>query len=186
MRLTDREEWRPVVRWETFYEVSSFGRVRSCDRLTIRRTPGDLGLFTRWEVGRLLRAAPNSGGYPALALSGGGRRMNAQVHILVCEAFHGPRPPDHDAAHGDGTRTNNRADNLRWATRRENIADRIGHGTMNWGERNAGATLTDAQALKILHNAHRDPLEMAAEFDVNLQAVRRVLRRDTYRHLEVR
>jgi hypothetical protein len=35
----------------------------------------------------------------------------------------------HQAAHGDGAGLNNRLANLRWATRRENEADKIKHGT---------------------------------------------------------
>jgi len=47
---------------------------------------------------------------------------NMKVHRLVCEAFHGPAP---DASfvviHLDEDATNNRKDNLKWGTMKENM-----------------------------------------------------------------
>ena len=46
------------------------------------------------------------------------------VHKLVALAFHGPRPsPAHEVAHGDNDVSNNRPDNIRWATVLENKED---------------------------------------------------------------
>jgi len=45
-----------------------------------------------------------------------------KVHRLICEAFHGP-PPFEGAIviHLDENALNNRADNLRWGTQKENL-----------------------------------------------------------------
>lgn len=53
-----------------------------------------------------------------------GRRVWRKVHLLVLEAFVGPRPsPRHHGAHyPDPDPTNNRARNLRWALPEENEA----------------------------------------------------------------
>lgn len=47
---------------------------------------------------------------------------NMKVHRLVCEAFHGPAPVDKKVViHIDEDATNNRPENLRWGTQKENL-----------------------------------------------------------------
>lgn len=47
---------------------------------------------------------------------------NLKVHQLVCEAFHGGRPFDGAVVlHLDENALNNRPDNLRWGTQKENL-----------------------------------------------------------------
>jgi hypothetical protein len=95
------------------------------------------------------------------------------ISRLVLTAFVGPAPQDHDAAHWDGNPTNNRLDNLRWATVSENMADKKRHGTDPSGTRNAMSKLTDEQVLYIKRNYKRtsygnsNALELAAMFNVS-------------------
>jgi hypothetical protein len=50
------------------------------------------------------------------------RQAPRKVHQLVCEAFHGPKPFDGAVViHIDENALNNRADNLRWETQKENL-----------------------------------------------------------------
>ena len=49
-----------------------------------------------------------------------------KVHQLVCEAFHGARPPDPASGitvvmHLDENAANNRAENLAWGTQKQNL-----------------------------------------------------------------
>jgi hypothetical protein len=47
---------------------------------------------------------------------------NMKVHRLVCEAFHGPPPFDRAVViHIDENGLNNRPENLRWGTQKENL-----------------------------------------------------------------
>lgn len=47
---------------------------------------------------------------------------NLKIHRLVCEAFHGPAPKDKPIVlHLDEDATNNRPENLRWGTQKENL-----------------------------------------------------------------
>lgn len=112
----DSEEWRLIKEWPA-YEVSSHGRVRR-----VVAGKGTQATIMKLQVGKR--------GYPVVGLTMMPRRQKIVVHRLVCEAFHGPAPQGNlEVAHGDGVRTNNRADNLRWATRRENRGDALLHGT---------------------------------------------------------
>lgn len=122
------EEWRPVVGFEGFYEVSSIGRIRSVDRVIPYRD----GRKPKRFPGKVLAQMINAKGYPALQLKACGRIRGRTVHILVCEAFHGSRPsPDHEVRHLNGDPADNRVENLAWGTRAENAQDSLRHGT-NW------------------------------------------------------
>lgn len=47
---------------------------------------------------------------------------NIKVHRVVCEAFHGPAPkPKMVVIHIDENALNNRPENLRWGTQKENM-----------------------------------------------------------------
>jgi len=50
------------------------------------------------------------------------RQAPRKVHQLVCEAFHGPKPfPDAVVLHLDEDAHNNRPENLKWGTQKENL-----------------------------------------------------------------
>ena len=47
---------------------------------------------------------------------------NMKIHRLVCEAFHGPAPfPKAVVIHLDEDATNNKPENLKWGTQKENL-----------------------------------------------------------------
>jgi len=47
---------------------------------------------------------------------------NIKVHRLVCEAFHGPPPFDRAVViHLDENALNNKPENLKWGTQKENL-----------------------------------------------------------------
>ncbi len=49
-------------------------------------------------------------------------RGNLKVHRLICEAFHGPAPfPKAIVIHIDEDALNNRPENLKWGTQKENL-----------------------------------------------------------------
>jgi hypothetical protein len=110
------EDWRPIP-GHPGYEASDHGRVRSIDRLI----PD--GRRLRGRVLKLFKA--NAYLYVSL-----GKSAKRGVHRVVALAFFGlPPSSKHEAAHWDGNTLNNRASNIRWATRAENEQDKRRHGT---------------------------------------------------------
>jgi hypothetical protein len=105
------EVWK-ICSENTVYQVSNKGGVR--------------------RDGRPLKLATKFG-YLTVNLYADGKYKTYRVHRLVCAAFRGPCPPGHECAHNDGDRANNRASNLRWATRLENSGDVLRHGRRQFG-----------------------------------------------------
>lgn len=77
-------------------------------------------------------------------------REQVLAHRLMCELVHGKPDADNQAAHSCGNGLCINPHHLRWATRRENEADKLIHGTHQLGERNAQAKLTPDQVIEIL------------------------------------
>lgn len=72
--------------------------------------------------GRVLRPACQKND-PHLTVVLGHGKAGSSVHSLVATAFWGPRPEGQEVRHLDGNPKNNRADNLAYGTRTENILD---------------------------------------------------------------
>lgn len=113
--MTD-ERWLPIPDFDG-YEVSDIGRVRS-----YRRNP----------EGRLLRSHPlPHTGHFTVKLYADAVAVSARVHMLVMQAFVGAPPEGMEVCHNNGIPGDNRLENLRYASRSENIRDAVRHGTHN-------------------------------------------------------
>ena len=116
------EVWRDINGYEGYYQVSSEGRVKSLERTFINKSGRK-----RTVKERILKPAFDGWGYLIVTLCAGGKRKNLMVHRLVCEAFNDNRDEKPEVNHINEIKTDNRACNLEWCTRRENL----NHGTRN-------------------------------------------------------
>jgi len=125
-------EWRVCVGFPD-YEVSECGDVRRAITSRARRK------------GWRLRGFIDGDGYVRYVLfNAGGQKQTVIAHRLVAEAFIGPAPSGaHEVAHNNGSRLSNHYTNLRWATRKENDADTVVHGTARVGINNGRAKLSE-------------------------------------------
>lgn len=124
------ERWRSIPGWEGYYEASDQGRVRSVERMVRARH----GLRT--SRSKVLRPRPHRrSGHLEVWLSRGGQVTQHWVHHLVLETFVGPRPPEWECRHLDGNPSNNQVSNLAWGTHRQNMLDKVAHGTDHYRER---------------------------------------------------
>lgn len=168
------ENWRPVVGYEGWYEVSDQGRVRRIAQ----------GPSTR--PGRILRQADNGRGYLALSLSRNHRTRRCLVHRLVLAAFVGPAPAGHECNHKDGDKTNNHLSNLEWLTSSGNRIHALATGLLvsAKGERAGGAKLTAEQVQEIRRLKGIEPTRIIAiRFRISAGYVRRLQRGLTWTHL---
>jgi DNA invertase Pin-like site-specific DNA recombinase len=92
-------------------------------------------------------------------------------------------------AHNDGNPRNNHISNLRWATAKENLADRHIHGTAPIGEKNYKAKLSGMTDEKIrnirqmLSNNVRQA-EIARRFGIAQCTVSEIKHRRIWAHVE--
>jgi len=177
------EEWRPLARFDGVYEVSDLGRVR-------RAKPGK-----GTHVGKILR--PGVVLYPMVGLSIGGVVTSECVHVLVLEAFVGPRPgPSHKVTcnHKNGIKTDDRLANLEWVTHQENLHHAFETGLIDAekqhartprGERNNRAKLTDVAVREILATPHTygSGVRLARQYGVNRATIERIRNGETWQHV---
>ena len=99
-------------------------------RYTVSNT-GEVKSYTRSWRGTTLDGTVMATGYRTVGITrrAGEKSSTQLVHRLVCQAFHGDPPsPEHtDVRHLNGDKRDNRAENLAWGTRSENMLDVVKH-----------------------------------------------------------
>lgn len=105
------EQWKDIPGYEGRYKCSDMGNVQSLISL------------------RPMSLTKDTNGYITVGLSKDSKCKKRWVHQLVLMTFIGPRPPQMEAAHLNGKRDDNRLENLRWCSRKENHAHKKQHGT---------------------------------------------------------
>lgn len=176
------EEWRAVIGFEGLYEVSNIGRVRGIDRV--------LSDGRRWK-GKILaqkRDVRSGKNHKSVRLCCGNIHLFRGVHVLMLEAFVGPCPEGMQGAHNDGVADNNVLDNLRWDTPKGNAADRVRHGTQQYGEKVHGAKLTSEQISAILRMRASGMIydDIGREFGVTGANICYIVLGQTWSHLNVK
>lgn len=125
----------------------------------------------------------NEGGYAKMKSA----RKVTFISRLVCKNAYG-RPPSskHEAAHSCGNPPCINKRHLRWATPRENQADRVAHGTTNRGTRNGNAKLNECDVLNIRNEYAKGGISYEALgkfFAVSKNVISCAVRRKTWPHV---
>lgn len=153
----DGEKWGTIARFPD-YEVSDCGGVR---RIITRHTT---------VAGRVLKPWRTPRGYLCYRLRDrDGRFVSIVASRLVLFAFVGEPPtPGAHAAHNNGAPDDNSVKNLRWASPKENEADKLQHGTRLMHERHHQAKLTarDVTSIRRRLRAGAQGTVLAREYGV--------------------
>lgn len=110
------EEWRDIKLFEGFYQVSNFGRVRSCTRTITYRN----GVNHRYD-GTIMIPRLAGHGYVQIRLCKDNHYTHLYVHRLVAEAFIENPQNLPEVNHKDENKQNNCVDNLEWCDKTYNV-----------------------------------------------------------------
>lgn len=179
------EEWRDIPGWEDLYQVSSHGRVRSKDRIVMRKAGRSSEYFKHKYKGRMMSLATDRGGYYNVTFrKTRGGAFTRKVHHLVLEAFVSERPAGAICRHLDGNPQNNRVENLSWGNHLENSRDAQEHGTSATGSRHGRSVLTEDQVIEIRNRYSRGGVShdaLSEEFGISRGVMSGIIRGELWK-----
>ena len=169
--------WKDIPGWSGLYQAHPDGFIRSVRRKIIVK-----GSFKNIG-GDVLTPTVNDRGYHVVTLSRRGRSITKSVHTLMALTFHGVKPAGMQVLHGNDVKTDNRAINLRYGTKRMNYEDAIKNGRIKDALKGAAhpkAALKASQVAWIRQNKHISPKRLAAMFKVSVSTIRSLLSNKSY------
>lgn len=119
------EIWKPVPS-EPGVLASNMGRILLPPRYAPMRHSGFRAYFPKPRYGQISKQHKNAKHTYRIIMvrrdDAAAKQAPRKVHQLVCEAFHGPRPfPTAVVIHLNEDAHDNRPENLKWGTQKENL-----------------------------------------------------------------
>lgn len=173
------EQWRAVVGYEGFYEVSDRGSVRSVSRKVYHPRGG-----SKMWTGKVLKPGVRKHGRRYVVLCKEGATKSFSIARLVLEAFVGPAN-GRMALHKDDDRSNDTLANLYWGTHIENMSDKVKNGNSLKGSKHHKAQVSEAQVIEMRKrmDGGEDYRVVAADYGLSLTATQSIKHRRTWKHL---
>lgn len=166
-----QEQWRPVFKYESLYQISNHG--------SIRRLLAD-GKY------RYISTKVDWRGYRTAHLSNK-KAKTIKIHKMVLEAFDRPKPEGMQANHKDANKLNNHISNLEWVTPSENVIHSYKHGLQpdNRGENNGQSKLKPCEVIEIrrLYSLKISQAKISKMFRVSRSMVGFITSRHRWAHI---
>jgi hypothetical protein len=140
------EIWKDIPKFNNEYQISNFGKIRSKHAVIIRSNG-----TTHTRVSKILKPAKSKDGYYKGAVCVDKKMRTYCIHRLVAEAFCFKSYETQEVNHINGVKTDNRAENLEWCNRSENIlhALRLGLLIPRKGSQKTESKMDEATAKKL-------------------------------------
>jgi hypothetical protein len=170
----DKEEWKVIPETNGMYEASSWGRVRSVDRIVMHSKSGFLTI-----KGRILKMTLSNERYYYITICINANRVKHNVHVLIAKAFKGIRPYGYHVDHGDRNRQNNHIKNLSYKTVLENCSFK--------GSQAGNAKLIEKQVAEIKAKYMRKVYTasmLANEYNVDLSTINKITTGVNWKHVQ--
>lgn len=162
---------KPIPGWGGRYFISDKGRVFSNYR----------------NKAKVLKPGRQKSGHLHVNLSLNGYSISTKIHKIVMGVFVGDCPDGFEIRHLNGNPADNRLDNLKYGTRKENTNDSIKHGVTPKGSRNGMSKLTEDQVILIRNlyaNGDITHEELAKRFHIGRRHVGDIINKVCWGWLE--
>lgn len=156
--MSDNEIWKPVKDYEGLYEVSNLGRVKSL----------------KFPKHKIMKHTINGIGYTTVRLTKNNYSVNVASHRIIATAFIDNPLNKPNINHINAIRTDNRIENLEWATSKENFEHALMLGNVNpLCEKNCNTKITNEIALDI-YNSQESKKYLCKKYNVSIDVVNNI------------
>ena len=161
------EEWRDIPNYEGYYQASSLGRIRSLDRWVTYKDGRE-----RLYRGIVIKESVNRDGYKVVWLWSKGNRKSFNCSQLVAMAFLGHNPDGHTGVvdHINGVRDDDRVDNLRVVSNRENTSTCLRLNENNYSSKYVGVSWSSRSSMWRAYIKHEGVNTSLGSFDNEIDA----------------
>lgn len=168
IKLFENEEIRPVVGYEEYYGVTSFGRV--------------FNILTKRE----LKQYPNNCGYYRVCLCLKYDSKFLLVHQLVLQAFEDNVNNYKEINHIDGNKWNNKLENLEYSTRSSNMLHAFDTGIIisKKGSQRYNHKLNESDVLYIKQSNEKIK-DLATKYNVSNTLICLIRKGHNWKHVKV-
>jgi hypothetical protein len=170
----EQEVWKPVHGFESYYEISTLGRVRSLIFRQNSRWSKVVNLIPRIKIMKL--TTNKVSGYIYISLRKNKKVFTFSLHRLLALHFIDNPFDKKEVNHINGLKTDNRLQNLEWVTAKEN--------TTHYIENNLKPSLVEgkekAEEVRKLHKLGMRPIEIMKQLSVSKSSYYRIILNKSY------
>lgn len=178
-----KEIWKPVKHYESYYEVSNKGNIRSIERIVVLPTHQYL------KRQKIIKQFKDRRGYFHVKLYNGfGECKSLTTHRIVALTFIDNPEGLIEVNHIDHNKHNNHVDNLEWITRSDNIKHSYIHRDPKTykGSGNKNAKLTEEQVKNIRKEYKNNKItykELAYKNNVGVTLIGYIVNNKVWKHV---
>ena len=182
------EIWKPIPKYEKYYQVSNLGRVKSLERDAIYRRDSNR---TYYKKERIINQHVDRKGYLKVKLyNGAAKGETIGVHRLVAKAFIQNIHNLSQVNHINGVKSDNFVENLEWVTHRYNVQHAYNTGLKkpeNYkGSGNKTSKLVEQQVIGIRNEyetGNTSITKLSKKYNTCVSNVSSILKRNTWTHV---
>ena len=179
------EIWKRVLEEPRPVEVSSLGRVRTLDYISVSSRLGVVN--TQLRKGRVISPYYHEAGYLLVRIGANSSKKKYYVHRLVAMAFCDGYEPSLTVNHKDGKKQNNTPENLEWITKQENSKHEWATGLVDLrGENHPDSILKESDINEICsrRKAGEGPKSIAKSYGVSASAIYKIISGERWAHVK--